>query len=114
MNTLGAYLKEMRKKSGLSLKEVHAHCGITDSKLSRMERDEGSQLTPIELRKLAKLYQIDLVQLFLVAGYLDESDLATYQLVFRDASLLTLEEKQHIQEQIDLFIKGRTVSANGV
>ena len=69
MNTLGAYLKEMRKNSGLSLKEVHAHCGITDSKLSRMERDEGPQLTPIELRKLAKLYQIDVVQLYLVAGY---------------------------------------------
>lgn len=114
MNTLGTYLKEMRRKSGLSLKEVHAHCGITDSKLSRMERDEGPQLTPLELKKLAKLYKVDLVQLFLIAGYLDESDLATYQLVFRDASLLSLEEKQHIQEQIDLFIKGRTVSTNGV
>lgn len=114
MNTLGAYLKDMRKKSGLSLKEVHAQCGITDSKLSRMERDEGPQLTANELRKLAKLYQIDVVQLFLFAGYLDENDLATYQLVFRDASLLTVEEKQHIQEQIDLFIKGRKVSTHGV
>ena len=114
MSKNGAYLKRLRKESGLSLKDVYTRCGITDSRLSRIERDEGTPLTATELRTLANLYSIDLVKLYLDIGYLDENDLDAYSLVFRNASLLTAEEKLHIQEQIDLFTRGRTVTSDGI
>ena len=112
MNDIGNYLKEVRNKCHLSLKDVYDHCGVTDSKLSRMERGEGKPLDPAELNKLAQLYGIGVVPIYIMAGYLDESDLSEYQLVFKSADLLDEEEKQSIQKQIDLLTKGRQVYNN--
>ena len=109
MNNIGDYLKETRNKCRLSLKDVHDRCGVTDSKLSRMERGEGKPLDPAELKKLAQLYGIGVVPIYIMAGYLDESDLSDYQLVFKNADLLDDEEKKSIQTQIDLLTKGRQV-----
>lgn len=114
MSNIGSYLKQTRNSCHLSLKDVHNCCGITDSKLSRMERGEGKPLDPTELRKLARLYGIGVVSLFVLAGYLDEGDLAEYQLTFKNAVLLNEEEKQSIQTQIDLLTKGRQVSNNDI
>ena len=50
MSDIGNYLKEVRNKCHLSLKDVHDRCGVTDSKLSRMERGEGKPLDPAELK----------------------------------------------------------------
>lgn len=112
MNDIGNYLKEVRNKCHLSLKDVYDHCGVTDSKLSRMERGEGKPLDPAELKKLAQLYGIGVVPIYIMAGYLDENDLSEYQLVFKSADLLDEEEKQSIQKQIDLLTKGRQVYNN--
>lgn len=114
MYKIGTYLKDQRNKCGLSLKDVYKQCGVTDSKLSRVEREEGKILTPIELKKLAQLYGIDLIPLYIMAGYLDESDLQNYRLIFKDADLLSDEEKQGIQIQINLLTKGRRVSNNDI
>lgn len=112
MNDIGIYLKEARNRCHLSLKDVYDRCGVTDSKLSRMERGEGKPLTPAELRKLARLYGVGIVPLYIMAGYLDESDLSDYQLVFRNTDLLNEEERQSVQTQIDLLTKGRQVCEN--
>lgn len=109
MNDVGNYLKEMRNKCRLSLKNVYDRCGVTDSKLSRMERGEGKPLEPAELKKLAQLYGIGVVPIYIMAGYLNEGDLSDYQLVFKNADLLDEEEKKSIQTQIDLLTKGRQV-----
>lgn len=114
MNDMGNYLKQIRTSCHLSLKEVHDRCGITDSKLSRMERGEGKPLGPSELRKLAQVYGINVIPLYIMAGYLDEGDLADYQLVFKNADLLNEVEKQTVQIQIDLLTKGRQVSSNDI
>lgn len=50
MNDLGTYLKELRNKLHLSLKDVQERCGVTDSKLSRLERGEGRDFSPLELK----------------------------------------------------------------
>ena len=110
MSNVGTYLKEARNRCHLSLKDVQERCGVTDSKLSRLERDEGRDLTPHDLKKLAQLYGIGVIPLYVMAGYLDESDLSDYQLVFENAGLLNEEERQSIQTQINLLTKGRQVS----
>ena len=107
MADIGSYLKEQRLKCQMSLKEVQERCGVTDSKLSRLERGTGKLLNPSELKKLARLYNISLVQLYIKAEYLDDIDLTDYQSFFKGVNHLSEEECRNIQTQIDLFTKGR-------
>ena len=108
MNSLGNYLKEARIKQGLSLKDVYRETGISDSRLSRIENGTTAfEVSPSFIKALAKLYKIDLVDLLINAGYLDTEALSSYERIFRNVDLLSDVEKNHIQEQIDLFTKGR-------
>lgn len=111
MKDIGTYLKEQRMQCNLTLKEVQDQSGISDSKLSRQERG-GKSLSPEELKKLARLYHISAVPLFVMAGYLDESDLTDYQMGFQNAGLLYENEAACIQAQINLLTRGRKPEDN--
>ena len=45
------------------------------------------------------------VPLFIMAGFLETSDLEEYRSGFKNTSMLDLDEKNHIQDQIDFIIK---------
>ena len=108
MNELGFLLKRLRTEAKMSLKDVYKATGISDSKLTRIEHGSNvSEPSPSILRALSKLYNVNLVELYLAAGYLDAADLASYERAFQRVDLLTDDEKQSIQIQIDLFTKGR-------
>ena len=108
MNTVGEYLKSIREKKGLSLKEVYRKTGISDSKLSRIEKEPNPfEITLSVLKALTELYGIDLIELLVHIGYLDEKALSSYKRVFQNVDLLSNKQKKHIQEEIDLFIKER-------
>lgn len=108
MSILGDYLKEARNQTGLSQRDVYKAIGLTDSRLSRIENgtidiEEGLSL----IKKLADLYKINFVELLINTGYLDNEALSAYERVFNNVDLLSNDERKHIQEQIDLFTKGR-------
>lgn len=108
MDRLGNCLKEARIRQGMSLKKVYRETGITDSRLRRIENGATAFEEAFSFTKdLAKLYKIDLVNLLINTGYLDDEALSSYKRVFRNVDLLSAEERDHIQEQIDLFTKGR-------
>lgn len=108
MANLGEYLKTNRQQCNLSLMDVYKATGISDSKLSRIENGtNNSTPAPDCLKALAKLYSINLIELYYVAGYLDEEALSSFARVFQNVDMLTNDERNHIQEQIDLFTKGR-------
>lgn len=106
MSTLGEYLKNVRLEAGYSLKDVAKKTDITDSRLSRMERN-NTYLSADEIRKLANIYKIPVIELYIQAGYLTNGDLLEYQRVFQGTSALTEEEKRHVQKCIDLLTRGR-------
>ena len=105
MSELGNYLKELRHKKGLSLANVYQHTKITNSRLSKAENGADDILKPVELRMLSRLYETELIKLFIMAGYLDTSDLEEYQSGFKNANLLDSDEKKHIQCQIDFILR---------
>lgn len=102
MSKLGDRLRNQRQK--LSLNKVAMDTGITNSRLSKMERGL-LECPPEDLMTLADYYDVSLVQLFVDAGYLRESDIKKYQLVFKGAELLNEEDRQHIQMQVDYLNK---------
>lgn len=108
MHQLGPYLKKLRNSHGLSQKDVFQATGITNSRLSRIEN--GTLSSPPDLatlKALARLYKVNLIEIYLQTGYLDDESISSYERVFHGVDLLSSEEKIHIQQQIDLFTKGR-------
>lgn len=108
MATLGALLGQLRNDAKLSLKDVYKVTGISDSKLYRIEHGKNNaQPSPDTLKTLSKLYGVNPIELYLAAGYLDADDLCSYERVFQNTELLTPDEKENIQTQINLFTKDR-------
>ncbi len=108
MDELGPLLRKLRNEAGMSLNDVYEKCGISDSKLSRIEQGRNSSETsPGILRKLAKLYNVNLTYLYLAAGYLDDKELPSHESIFSRTEFLNDDERQLIQNLIDLFTKGR-------
>lgn len=107
MEKLGLYLRYLREINQLSMNDVYIHTNITDSKLSRLENHSIREPSPIDLKKLAHLYKVNVIDIFIMAGFLDEGDLVHYQKTFNNSNLLDSEEKELIQQQINLFTRQR-------
>ncbi|MBQ3123371.1 MAG: helix-turn-helix transcriptional regulator, partial [Firmicutes bacterium] len=97
--TLGNYLSEIRKSKGLTLKDVSTNTTVTDSVLSRIENDKTDTPDPKALKELARYYDISIIDLYMVAGYLEEEDLVQHK--FSGIELLNDEAIKQIQGVID-------------
>ncbi|MCD8301182.1 MAG: helix-turn-helix domain-containing protein [Clostridiales bacterium] len=107
MSNLGVRLKAYRDKLSLSLSQVNKEVGITNSRLSKMERGKIECPPAEDLKKLASLYHVSVIDLYIDVGYLETSDIEEYQQVFHGVSTLDAEEKEYIQELIDLLNRKR-------
>jgi len=103
MESVGDYLRRLRASKSFSLEDVHCKTGITDSALSRIENDKTQEPSPIALKKLALLYDVDNISLQIMAGYIDEDDLAQYRKIFRNIEYLNDEQKQCLQHLINII-----------
>lgn len=112
MDELRKYLHLLREQNNLSLKDVSDKTNIANSTLSRFEKGTQKRLSAYCLKLLAGLYGTNTIDLFKMAGYLDDSDLTSYTQVFKGTNYLTPEERKHIQEQINLFNKNRKEAKN--
>ncbi len=104
MNSLGTYLRNVREENNLSLNAVYNVTGITDSRLSKLENNNYEEPSPVMLKKLANLYQLSIVDLFIRAGYMTYDDLNICPQIFHGIDQLTDEDIKHIQNQIDYII----------
>ena len=67
---LGAYLKSIRKANDIYLREVDKRTGISYTHLNMIENGKRN-VTPALLRNLADLYNINYIDLYEKAGYID-------------------------------------------
>ena len=67
---LGKYLKQLRESKGLSLREVDKLSNISYTHLNMIENGKRN-VTPALLRNLAQLYNINYLDLYEKAGYID-------------------------------------------
>lgn len=104
MSVVGNYLKQVRDEKRLSLKAVKSETGISDSVLSHIESGKNESPSAELLKKLAAIYNISLVDLFMKAGYLNSNDMDTYQQCFSGASGLTDDERAAVQNIIDVIV----------
>ena len=67
---LGEYLKNARNIKGLSIREVNKLTNISYSHLNMIENGKRN-VTPALLKNLANLYNLDYIDLYEKAGYID-------------------------------------------
>lgn len=67
---LGIYLKNLRDNKKLSTREVYDLCGVSNSYLSLVENGHR-KASAIVLKKLAPIYNVNYLDLYEKAGYID-------------------------------------------
>jgi transcriptional regulator with XRE-family HTH domain len=68
------YLKGLREKQRLSLREVERESSVSNAYIAQIERGDRPPPSPDILRKLAPVYKITVTELLEAAGYLDEPE----------------------------------------
>lgn len=106
--TLGNYLKEIRKQRRLTLRAVQEKTAISNAYLSQLENDKISRPSPTVLHKLAECYGISYERLMKLTGYPinEEGQKPAFRSSTDDLENLTPEEKEKVLEYIQ-FLKSR-------
>ena len=75
VQALGEFLRELRKKRGLGIRQVERETGVPNAYLSLLEKGIKVHLPPPEvLGKLATLYEVSVGVLLEHAGYLQHTE----------------------------------------
>ena len=72
MPGFGPYLHDLRKKKGLTLKQVEKAARVSNAYLSQLERGRRRPPHPDILKRLASVYGASDRELLIAAGYLEE------------------------------------------
>ncbi|TES85381.1 helix-turn-helix domain-containing protein [Candidatus Aerophobetes bacterium] len=75
----GEYLKELREKQRVSLRDVERRTGVSNAYLGQIEQAKRPPPHPNILKKLAPLYDVSVHELMAAAGYLDEVSSLKYK-----------------------------------
>lgn len=68
----GPYLRELRRRRDLSLKQVEREAGVSNAYLSQIERDLRKPPHPDILKRLALVYDVPPNDLLIAAGYVED------------------------------------------
>lgn len=67
----GVYLRNLRLDRGMTLRDVEAASGVSNSYVSQVERGRRNPPHPDKLRRLAEIYRVPLAQMMEAAGFLE-------------------------------------------
>lgn len=73
MPDFAAYIRQLRQKQRLSLRDVAQKTGISYSYLAQIEHGRRNPPGPDFMKRLAPVYQVTLRDLLKAAGYLEEN-----------------------------------------
>ncbi len=86
MPGFGEYLKLLREKQRMSLRDVERRAGVSNAYLGQIEQGKRPPPHPNILKKLAPLYGVPVYELMAAAGYLDEAQSIKYKCLNPDCS----------------------------
>ena len=106
--SLGSFLRKIRKERNLTLRAVEERTRISNAYLSQLENDRIASPSPKILFELAKCYKLSYEKLMSLAGHPTPSE-KELNPAFRlqdSFNELTIEEKERVLEYIR-FLKSR-------
>jgi transcriptional regulator with XRE-family HTH domain len=105
-HALGSYLKEVRKKSGLSLREVEEATDISNAYLSQLENGRVTQPSPHILHAVAAVYRVPYETLMERAGYLTLKKPSAQKGPVRQSGRLPASSFEDITEDEEVHLLG--------
>ena len=69
---LGKFIKSKREELGYSTNYIETNTGINKADLSRIENGKKKKINPIYLKELSKILNINQIELFNLAGFIDD------------------------------------------
>lgn len=105
---VGEKLRNIRNSKGLSLDEVNKFTGITNSRLSKIERGITEHPSLDDISMLLKFYEIPLISFLCQEGFCEKNDNA-----LKNLELLNNFEIEHIQAEINFILKEKGLK-NGI
>ena len=105
---IGEKLRDIRNSKNLSLGAVELATGISDSRLSKIERGITEHPSLDDISTLLKFYEIPLISFLYQEGYCEKSGTS-----LKNLELLNNFEIEHIQDEIDFILKEKGLN-NGV
>ena len=109
---LGAFVRERRLAAGLSIRGLARAAGVDATGISRLENGDNDRPEQRTLASLARVLEVDLADLFALAGYQMPSTLPALPVYLRRRYDLTPEEVQQLAAHFEL-IRERHVRREG-
>lgn len=97
---IGEYLKEIRISKKYSIKNVSKKTGITDSRLSKIERGIIEHPSLDDINTILKAYEVPLLFILCKEGYCTKNDE-----MLKGIELLNEFELNHVQNEINFILK---------
>ena len=93
---IASYLKELRIAKNLSLRDVEkkADNSVSNAYLSQLESGKITKPSPHILEHLAKVYEVDYMDLMTIAGYMKKTNVKKSGVAFFNENDMTAEEKE--------------------
>lgn len=82
---LGEYLIRVRSDRGYSQRDLAEKSGISPAEISRVESGKRQKVSPAVLRALAETLQVDYPYLLTLAGYMDDPDPHSREMMATDS-----------------------------
>ncbi|MDZ4230989.1 MAG: helix-turn-helix transcriptional regulator [Dehalococcoidales bacterium] len=73
-SNFGHFLKSLRDRQRMSLRDVERESGVSNAYIAQLEKGDRPAPSPDILKKLARAYNVTVRELLLRAGYLDEPE----------------------------------------
>lgn len=75
---LGNFLKEKRKEKNLTIAELEGKSGINRADIHRLESGQKKRLNPFQLVSLAESLDINLIELYILVGFINKKAITDY------------------------------------
>lgn len=110
-NEFGTYIKRLRNKRGMTIRQLELYSGVSNSYLSQLENGKRGIPSPDIIKKLSTGLRVDYEELMIKAGYMEEHEGVTKReriinkiaaefsdadLMFEDMESLTAEQLQEV------------------
>jgi len=110
-NEFGTYIKRLRNKRGMTIRQLELYSGVSNSYLSQLENGKRGIPSPDIIKKLSTGLRVDYEELMIKAGYMKEhegitkreriinkiaTEFSDADLMFEDMESLTAEQLQEV------------------